>query len=84
MFFYLYNFQSWTWIRFSNLQSVILCPSEFTGVMNVYLNKPRPQMKMTNIDKIFNSFPMVAKRFIKHNQIELEVIVLSKQSNLQL
>lgn len=35
-------------------------------------------MKMINIVKIYSGFLMVAYRFIKHNQVEMEVIVLSK------
>lgn len=39
---------------------------------------------MINIDKIYSGFLIVAYRFIKHNQVELEMIVLSKQQNSQL
>lgn len=41
-------------------------------------------MIMINIVKIYSSFLMVAYRFIKHNQVEMEAIVLSKQYNLRL
>lgn len=50
--FHLHNFETSSGIGVCNLQSVILCLSEFTGVMSVYLNKPTPQIKMINIDQI--------------------------------